>query len=139
MIWIIFCFIKDYCLVVGALELKRNTKKAEIRRASEVINVLTRFGLMNNDDIECQLCAYGNDKDIRVFTSFFNNGEFGIFEAPDAYMILDDNVMIIEHFTVDSGYNNKKGSNTIMQLKSVESFIDEENGVSSISKKILVH
>lgn len=48
------------------------------------------------------------------------------YDRPDAYSIIDDTALIIEHFEFDGTYSNKKGSENRQELARVERNFEEK-------------
>ena len=48
------------------------------------------------------------------------------YDRPDAYSIIDDTALIIEHFEFDSTYSNKKGSKNRQELARIERDFEEK-------------
>ncbi|MBS6686173.1 hypothetical protein [Thomasclavelia spiroformis] len=76
-------------------------------------------------DVENIVRFEGNQKkSIESVISFIQ--KLKNYDRPDAYSIIDDTALIIEHFEFDSTYSNKKGSENRQELARVERNFEEK-------------
>ena len=63
----------------------------------EVISTFAKYGLFSGEG----LTHFGDSAEIQRLVWFFSNGKIESFELPDAYVKVNDQILIIEHFAID--------------------------------------
>lgn len=75
-----------------------NVRKNDRQKSrDEVISTFAKYGLFNGEGI----LHFGESEEIQRLIWFFSNGRIESFELPDAYVKVDDQILIIEHFAID--------------------------------------
>ena len=72
-------------------------KNGGSRSRDEVILTFSRYGLLSGEGI----IQMGESEEIQRLEWFLSNGRIESFELPDAYVKVDDQILIIEHFAID--------------------------------------
>lgn len=72
-------------------------KNGGSRSRDEVISTFSRYGLLSGEGI----IQMGESEEIQRLEWFLSNGRIESFELPDAYVKVDDQILIIEHFAID--------------------------------------
>lgn len=75
-------------------EKNRNERQ---RTRDEVISTLLKYGIFHGNGIR----ALEESEGIRKFIWFLCNGRVESYESPDAYVKVDNQILIIEHFAID--------------------------------------
>ena len=63
---------------------------------------------------------FGEDNSLRCFVDMFFHGDLHIGDAPDFYISMNNEIMIVEHFEFDSYGVNRKGSIHRQELAKIE-------------------
>ena len=71
--------------------------KGNSKSRDEVINTFAKYGLFSGG----RITAFGESEEIQRLIWFFSNGKIIPFELPDAYVKVDNQILIIEHFAID--------------------------------------
>lgn len=74
-------------------------KMGKSKSRDEVISTFSKYGLFNGEGI----IQFGESEEIQRFIWFLSNGKIESYEMPDAYVKVNDQILIIEHFAID-GY-----------------------------------
>ena len=72
-------------------------KNGKSKSRDEVISTFSRYGLLSGEGI----IHLGESEEIQRLVWFLSNGRIESFELPDAYVKVDDQILIIEHFAID--------------------------------------
>ena len=72
-------------------------KKGKSKSRDEVISTFSRYGLLSGE----RIFHLGESEEIQRLVWFLSNGRIESFELPDAYVKVDDQILIIEHFAID--------------------------------------
>lgn len=87
----------------------------------EVSGVIEKYFSDNENRVQFE----GNQREsIEMLIPFIQ--KLKKFDRPDAYSIINDTALIIEHFEFDSTYSNKKGSRNRQELARVERDFEEK-------------
>lgn len=86
---------------------------------NEVQETFSKYGLYEGN----RITVFTESKEIEYFAKFISHCETVPFEFPDAYIKIDDDILIIEHFSID-GYDEH--SNGGSKLRQREAMIDKE-------------
>lgn len=68
-----------------------------MKSRDEVLSTFEKYGLSSGGCIH----TFGESEEIQKFIWFVSNGKIVPFESPDAYVKVDNQVLIIEHFAID--------------------------------------
>lgn len=84
---------------------------------NEVLLTLTQYGIYAGEEVT----VFSNLGEIYKLCYFFTQGELVSFERPDAYIKVDNEILIIEHFAID-GYDTfvGGGSKLIRNMKELQ-------------------
>ena len=78
-------------------------------------DVFELFTKLFGQNTEIGIDFVGNICEVKKFIEFFENGEKGGTDNPDAYIFLGDELLIIEHFRVDCSKKTRKGSSLLKE------------------------
>lgn len=81
----------------------------------EVISTFAQYGLFNGEGI----LHFGESEEIHRLVWFFSNGRIESFELPDAYVKVDDQILIIEHFAIDGFETYPDGGSKLQRHEAI--------------------
>ena len=89
-------------------------KKTRTKTREEVISTINKYGLLNGVGIR----HFGESRECEHFIWFLENGKIESYESPDAYIKIDNQVLIIEHFSIDGFDTYPNGGSKLQQYES---------------------
>lgn len=93
--------------------------KGKAKSRDEVISTFAKYGLLNGEGI----IQFGESKEIQRFIWFLSNGKIEPYDLPDAYVKVNNQILIIEHFSID-GFDTYPDGGSKFQRN--ESMIDRK-------------
>ena len=72
-------------------------KNDKQKSRDEVISTFAKYGLFSGEGI----LHFGESKEIQRLVWFLSNGKIESYELPDAYVMVGNQILIIEHFAID--------------------------------------
>lgn len=98
---------------------KKKGRQEKQKSRDEVISTLSKYGLFNGEGIT----RLGESEEIQRLIWFLGNGKIVSYELPDAYVKVDNQILIIEHFAIDGFDTFPDGGSKYQQR---ESMVDRE-------------
>lgn len=104
-------------------EIKQEAVQENVKATCgrEIIKIVKEFFSTN----ENKVMYYGEQKE-SLYSLYFLLKAINVNDNPDAYAIIDNKALIIEHFEFDSTYTNKKGSTNRKELARIHREFEEE-------------
>ena len=112
-----------------------NNKTDKTKSRDEVVSTFAKYGLFKSRRIN----YFGESEEIQKLIWFLKNGKIESFELPDAYIKVDHQILIIEHFAIDGfdtypGGGSKFQRNKVMSERRFGNMPLSESGVHSSTK-----
>ena len=101
----------------------------------EVISTFAKYGLFNGEGI----LHFGESEEIQRLVWFFSNGRIESFELPDAYVKVDNQILIIEHFAIDGFETYPDGGSRFQRYESMINHKFEEIPASETGVHLTAH
>ncbi len=94
---------------------KKKGSQEKLKTRDEVISTFFKYGLFNGVGIT----RLGESKEIQRLIWFLSNGKIESYELPDAYVKVDNQILIIEHFAIDGFDTYLDGGSKYQQRESM--------------------
>ena len=94
---------------------KKKGKQGKLKTRNEVILTFAKYGLFNGIGIS----QIGESDEIQRLGWFLDNGKIMPYEKPDAYVKVDNQILIIEHFAIDGFDTFPDGGSTYQRYESL--------------------